>query len=89
MTSKDGCDLISWSVIGAFFASDIGDYRAKKVGFRTCAIVVLLTAQGSRMKIDNIDIQATIEKAQSVIRQDTKMSAATQSMFEILILVTL
>ena len=39
------------------------------------------------MKIDNIDIQATIEKAQAVIDKDTQMSASTKSMFEILILV--
>lgn len=39
------------------------------------------------MKIENIDIQATIEKAQSLIREDTQLSAATKSMFEILILI--
>jgi transposase len=39
------------------------------------------------MKIDSIDIQATIEKAQAVIREDTKMSAGTKSIVEILILV--
>jgi transposase len=39
------------------------------------------------MKIENIDIEATIEKAQAVIRQDKQMSAGTKSMFEILILV--
>ena len=39
------------------------------------------------MKIDNIDIQATIEKAQAVISDDEQMSAGTKSMFEILILV--
>jgi len=39
------------------------------------------------MKIENIDIQATIEKAQAVVREDKQMSAATKSMFEILILV--
>ena len=39
------------------------------------------------MKIENIDIQATIEKAQSLIREDEQLSAATKSMFEILILV--
>jgi transposase len=39
------------------------------------------------MKIDNIDIQATIEKAQDVIRADKQMSAGAKSMFEILILV--
>ena len=39
------------------------------------------------MKIDNIDIQATIEKAQILVREDKQLSAATKSMFEILILV--
>ena len=39
------------------------------------------------MKIESIDIQATIEKAQSLVREDTQLSAATKSMFEILILV--
>jgi transposase len=39
------------------------------------------------MKIENIDIQATIEKAQAVIRQDKQMSAGTKSIVEILILV--
>ena len=39
------------------------------------------------VKIDNIDIQATIEKAQILVREDKKLSAATKSMFEILILV--
>jgi len=39
------------------------------------------------MKIENIDIQATIEKARAVVHEDTQMSAATKSMFEVLILV--
>ena len=39
------------------------------------------------MKIENIDIQATIEKAQSLMREDKQLSAATKSMFEILILI--
>jgi transposase len=39
------------------------------------------------MKIDHIDIQATIEKAQRIIREDKQLSAASKSMFEILILV--
>jgi len=39
------------------------------------------------MKIENIDIQATIEKAQALICQDEHMSAAIKSMFEVLILV--
>jgi transposase len=72
---------------GKKISSDIGGHTAKKVGLKTCAIIVLSTAQESRMKIDNIDIQATIEKAQSVIRDDKQMSAGTKSMFEILILV--
>ena len=39
------------------------------------------------MKIENIDIQATIEKAHAVVREDKQMSASTKSMFEVLILV--
>jgi len=39
------------------------------------------------MTIENIDIEATIEKAQSLICQDKQMSAAAKSMFELLILV--
>ncbi len=73
--------------IGEKISSDIGDHRAKKVGFKTCAIIALTSAQGSRMKIENIDIQATIEKAQAIIRDDKQMSAGTKSIVEILILV--
>jgi len=39
------------------------------------------------MKIENIDIQATLEKVQSLIRDDKQLSPATKSMFEILILI--
>lgn len=39
------------------------------------------------MKIENIDIQATIEKAQTTMREDKQMSAATKTMFEVLILI--
>ncbi len=39
------------------------------------------------MKIESVDIQATIEKAQSIIREDKQMSAGTKSIVEILILV--
>jgi transposase len=39
------------------------------------------------MKIDNIDIEATIEKAQSLVRDDKELSAATKSMFEVMILI--
>ncbi len=39
------------------------------------------------MKIDNIDIEATIEKAQLLVREDKQLSAATKSMFEIMILI--
>jgi len=39
------------------------------------------------MKIENIDIEATIEKAQALVREDKELSAATRSMFEILILI--
>lgn len=38
------------------------------------------------MKIESIDIGATIEKAQALIRDDKQLSAGTKSMFEILIL---
>ncbi len=39
------------------------------------------------MKIESIDIQATIDKAQLLIREDKQLSAATKSMFEMLILI--
>jgi len=39
------------------------------------------------MTIESIDIEATIEKAQDLVRQDKQMSAAAKSMFELLILV--
>ena len=39
------------------------------------------------MKIENIDIEATIEKAQTLVRDDKQLSSATKSMFEILILI--
>jgi transposase len=39
------------------------------------------------MKIDNIDIEATIEKAQRLFREDKQLSAATKSMFEVMILI--
>jgi len=39
------------------------------------------------MKIENIDIEATIEKAQIIVREDKQLSAATKSMFEIMILI--
>lgn len=39
------------------------------------------------MKIENVDIQATIEKAQSIIREDKQLSPATASMFDLLILI--
>jgi len=39
------------------------------------------------MKIDNIDIEATIEKAQLLVRDDKQLSAATKSMFEVMILI--
>ena len=46
-----------------------------------------LTQGQNRMKIENIDIEATIEKAQRFVREDKALSAATKSMFEILILI--
>ncbi len=39
------------------------------------------------MTIENIDIQATIEKVHTLIRDDETMSTTTKSMFEILIVV--
>ena len=39
------------------------------------------------MKIQNIDIEATINRAQKFVAEDQQMSEATKSMFEILILV--
>jgi transposase len=39
------------------------------------------------MKIDNIDIEATIEKAQTLIGEDKQLSAGAKSMLEILILI--
>ena len=39
------------------------------------------------MKIENIDIEATIEKAKGIIREDKQLSPATKSMFEIMILI--
>jgi len=38
------------------------------------------------MKIENIDIAATIEKAQALIHHDEQMPAATKSIVEVLIL---
>jgi transposase len=38
------------------------------------------------MKIENIDIGATIEKARALIDEDEQMPAATKTMFEVLIL---
>ena len=39
------------------------------------------------MKIDSIDIEATIEKARRLVNEDKNLSTATQSMFEIMILI--
>ncbi len=39
------------------------------------------------MKIENIDIEATIKKAQALIRADEQLSAGAKSMLEILILI--
>jgi len=39
------------------------------------------------MKIENIDIQATIKKAQALVGEDKELSAATKSIVEILILI--
>ena len=39
------------------------------------------------MKIENIDIEATIKKAQTLVREDKQLSAATRSIVEILILI--
>jgi hypothetical protein len=45
-----------------------------------------ITQERNRMKIENIDIEATIEKARRLVNEDKNLSAATQSMFEIMIL---
>jgi len=79
------CNPCPW--VDKKYSGNISDHMAEKVGFKTCAIMALTTAQENRMKIDNIDIQATIEKAQAIIGDDKQMSAGTKSMFEILILV--
>ena len=39
------------------------------------------------MSIENIDIQAAIEKMQAQIQEDTQISPATKSMIELLILI--
>jgi len=39
------------------------------------------------MKIENIDIEATIERAQRLVREDKQLSVATKSLFEIMILI--
>ena len=39
------------------------------------------------MKIESIDIQATIERAQTLIGQDRQLSESTRSMFELLIVI--
>ncbi len=39
------------------------------------------------MKIDNIDIEATVKKAQDLLEGEKELSAATKSIFEILILI--
>ena len=39
------------------------------------------------MRIENIDIEATIAKAQALVREDKELSAATKSMFEMLVLI--
>jgi transposase len=39
------------------------------------------------MKIEHIDIEATIEKARQLVSDDTQLSAASKSMFEIMLLV--
>ena len=46
-----------------------------------------LTQERNRMKIENIDIEATVKKVQALLREDKQLSAATKSMFEILILI--
>jgi len=46
-----------------------------------------MTQEKNRMKSENIDIEATIEKAQSLVREEKQLSAATRSIVEILILI--
>ena len=49
-------------------------------GFKICVIIATkLTQENSRMKIDSIDIEATIKKAGEMIGQDEQISAATKS----------
>lgn len=40
-----------------------------------------------RMKIENIDIEATIEKVRILVREDKQLSAGLKSMIELLILI--
>ena len=40
------------------------------------------------MKIDNIDVNETIEKAKASIKQDTNISSTTKTVFELLISLT-
>jgi len=39
------------------------------------------------VKIENIDVEATIEKARQLVEEDKNLSAATKSMFEIMVLI--
>ena len=39
------------------------------------------------MKIENIDIEATIEKVRTLVREDKQLSAGLKSMIELLILI--
>jgi transposase len=46
-----------------------------------------MTQEQNRMKIDNIDIEATIKKAHDLINQDKQLSTATRSLLEMLVLI--
>jgi transposase len=53
-----------------------------------CYTEPIATAQEqNQVKIDSIDIEATIEKAQRLISEDKQLSLASKSMFEIMILI--
>jgi hypothetical protein len=62
-------------------------FESEKFRFQNLWYSTFSKRHRNRMKIENIDIQATIEKAQALVRDDEHLAAATKSMFEILILV--
>ena len=67
--------------------SQPGGYQDVKFWFQNLCYNICNQLQGwNQMKIDSIDIEATIQKAQDLIREDKQLSASAKSMFEILIL---